>query len=124
MSEDKLYINREKLDMHINTVQNMARNMFNKKNGAYGEDEDALRNFRISSELMGHTMEEAVGGMMSKHTSSIYDLISQKGQGDYISLPIWREKIVDHITYLYLLWAIVAEKDARSLKIEIEGPEK
>jgi hypothetical protein len=68
--------------------------------------EDRLHNFKIASRLQELTPQQALAGMMAKHTVSIYDMCNSK-----VCLPmhIWDEKITDHINYLILLKAIVEE---------------
>lgn len=74
------------------------------KNGAYNPDEDKLSTFRRAAALQGKTLVQAVGDMMSKHTVSIYGMISSGRQYD---IEIWNEKIRDHGAYLILLKAAV-----------------
>ena len=69
--------------------------------------EDRLHNFRTVASLRGCTMEQALGGMLSKHTVSIYDMIES---GKEYEPEQWNEKINDHIVYLLLLKAITEEK--------------
>ena len=68
--------------------------------------EDRLHNFRVAAELQDCTMEQALGGMLCKHTVSIYDMISS---GKVYPIEKWDEKINDHIVYLLLLRAVVDE---------------
>ena len=77
----------------------------------YADDEDRLHNFVVASELQGVTLEEALGGLMAKHTVSIYDMIKGVGNGKSYSMYTWDEKITDHINYLLLLKAIVTESN-------------
>lgn len=68
--------------------------------------EDRLHNFKVASGLQGITPEQALAGMMCKHTVSIYDMCRDGEHG----LAMWDEKITDHINYLLLLRALVEEK--------------
>ena len=77
----------------------------------YADDEDRLHNFVVASELQGVTLEEALGGLMAKHTVSIYDMIRGVGDGKVYPMDMWDEKITDHINYLLLLKAIVTESN-------------
>ena len=47
------------------------------KAAEYADDNDRLHNFNVAAELQGITREEALGGMMCKHTVSIYDMIAE-----------------------------------------------
>ena len=68
--------------------------------------EDRLHNFRVAAALEGKTLEQALAGMMAKHTVSVYDMAES---GQPYPMELWQEKITDHINYLFLLNAIVRE---------------
>ena len=68
--------------------------------------EDRLHNFKVAAALEGKTPEQALAGMMAKHTVSVYDM-AESGQA--YPMELWQEKITDHINYLFLLNAIVRE---------------
>ena len=77
------------------------------KNAGYS-DADPLHNFHQAAKLKGETTLKAIGGMMAKHTVSIYDLIN-KASEEYVPEEVWFEKIQDHMNYLLFLWAAVEE---------------
>ena len=83
-------------------------NVLGSKAAEYATD-DRLHNFKVAAELSGESPIKALGGMMKKHTVSVYDLIEAANRGEDISLELWDEKIGDHINYLLLLWAVVVE---------------
>ena len=68
--------------------------------------EDRLHNFKVAAALEGKTPEQALAGMMAKHTVSVYDMAES---GQPYPIELWQEKITDHINYLFLLNAIVRE---------------
>ena len=68
--------------------------------------EDRLHNFKVAAALEGKTPEQALAGMMAKHTVSVYDMAES---GLAYPIDLWQEKITDHINYLFLLNAIVME---------------
>lgn len=68
---------------------------------------DRLHNFKMAANLQGCTPVQALGGMMAKHTISIYDMINDMNIGKDYSNDIWKEKITDHINYLLLLTALL-----------------
>lgn len=80
--------------------------------------EDRLHNFKAAANLQGCTSIRALGGMMCKHTVSVYDLINRFDQGLDIPLDLWEEKIGDSINYLLLLSALVHEYDDFKLKTD------
>ena len=72
---------------------------------------DRLHNFKVAGALQGCTPIKALGGMMCKHTVSIYDLINDFEKGENIPVELWNEKIGDSINYLLLLNAMVVEHE-------------
>lgn len=91
------------------------------KNSGYS-NADPLHNFHQAAKLKGETTLKAIGGMMAKHTVSIYDLINQASE-DYIPEEVWFEKIQDHLNYLLFLWAAVEETeiDRNSLEVKVDN---
>lgn len=90
----------------------MCQNTLSVKGGEYAT-EDRLHNFKVAARMQGVTPKQALGGMMAKHTVSVYDLIWDEEDNDEM---LWAEKITDHINYLLLLKAILDEEreDAES----------
>lgn len=72
--------------------------------------DDRLHNFKAAANLQRTDPISALGGMMVKHTVSLYDLIHDQAAGSEIPLELWQEKITDHINYCFLLWALVNEE--------------
>lgn len=68
--------------------------------------DDRLHNFRTAAVMQDQTMAQALGGMMAKHTISVYDMIAS---GQCYDIAVWNEKITDHMNYLLLLSAVVRE---------------
>ena len=68
--------------------------------------EDRLHNFKVAAALEGITQEQALAGMMAKHTVSVYDMCRS---GEKYPIALWEEKITDSINYLLLLNAMVRE---------------
>lgn len=80
--------------------------------------EDRLHNFKIAAEMQNCTPFTALAGMMAKHTVSVYDLIQKVENGLVVTEDMWNEKIGDHINYLILLKALVAEQFDRYKEID------
>jgi len=64
------------------------------KAAEYATD-DRLHNFKAAAALQRETPVKALGGMMVKHTVSVYDLIHDHEAGADIPIDLWAEKITD-----------------------------
>ena len=73
--------------------------------------EDRLHNFKVAAEIQKCLPTTALGGMMAKHTVSVYDMIRGLEEGKSYPLELWDEKIGDSINYLLLLAAAVRENE-------------
>lgn len=86
---------------------------------------DRLSNFIKAAHLQGKTLEDALGGMMAKHTVSIFDMIADiEKRGVSHDLTLWEEKINDHIIYLMLLNAVILVKQHERSKLEDKEPKE
>lgn len=70
---------------------------------------DRLHNFKVAGKIQNCTPIKALGGMMCKHTVSVYDLINDFESGKNVPVELWDEKIGDSINYLLLLTALIHE---------------
>lgn len=75
-----------------------------------GQQGDRLSNFKHAAHLQNVKLPTALAGMLCKHTVSVYDMISRYESGESFSEEKWSEKITDHINYLILLQAVLAEE--------------
>lgn len=100
----------EQFEEVINNRIETCKSVLCSKAEEYATD-DRLHNFKIAGELQKCTPVKALGGMMSKHTVSVYDLIEDYEQGKAISKEMWDEKIGDSINYLLLLTALLEDEN-------------
>ena len=98
----------EQFEEVINNLIETCKSVLCSKAEEYATD-DRLHNFKVAGELQKCTPVKALGGMMAKHTVSVYDLIDDYEQGKAISEEMWAEKIGDSINYLLLLTALLEE---------------
>ena len=91
----------------VNEQVEICLNMLVSKNDHYNPATDKLQSFKKAAHLGDETQAQALGGMMRKHTVSIYDMINS---GQKYSMEQWNEKITDHINYLLLLKSVVVEE--------------
>lgn len=109
----------EQFENIINNRIETCKSVLCSKAEEYATD-DRLHNFKAAGELQKCTPVKALGGMMAKHTVSVYDLIEDYEQGKEISPKMWVEKIGDSINYLLLLTALLEEdKNFEPMKREM-----
>lgn len=93
-------------DIFEKTVS-QCRNVLCSKAKEYAT-EDRLHNFKQAAHIQKTTPVKALGGMMAKHTVSVYDMIES---GESYPAALWNEKIIDSINYLLLLRALVQDEN-------------
>lgn len=101
----------EEFNEHLKYMQQITVETLIQKAEEYATDGDRLHNFKVAGETQGIDPIQALGGMMCKHTVSVYDMIRDAKAVDGYPLSLWEEKIKDHINYLLLLWALVHEEE-------------
>lgn len=111
-------MNSQRFDAVLNDQIKRTVDVLGSKAGEYANDKDRLHNFKAAAALQGVTPIEALRGMMTKHTISIYDMI---GSGKMFPLEVWDEKIGDHINYLILLRALVTEQEFEDRALGTNG---
>ena len=82
----------EQFENIINKRIETCKSVLCSKVEEYATD-DRLHNFKIAGELQKCTAVKALGGMMAKHTVSVYDLIDDYEQGKAISKEMWAKKV-------------------------------
>ncbi len=100
-------MDQEQFARVFTTQMKACEETLNAKAAEYAKDYDRLHNFKVAKTLQSKTTQQALGGMMAKHTVSIYDMLEVND--DTLTMAQWDEKITDHINYLVLLKAIVTE---------------
>jgi hypothetical protein len=80
-------------------------------------DRDALKNFKTVAERTGLRPTQVLGIYMMKHQDAISNYIKSGGQSE--SEPI-KERIIDNINYLCLLWGLIKEKEGSVSNINID----
>lgn len=101
-------MNSKTFDTIIREQVDKCTSMLCGKAKEYATDDERLHNFKVASAIQGRTIAQALGGMMCKHTTSIYDMIES---GQYYPLEKWDEKITDHINYLLILAAVIRDDE-------------
>ena len=102
--------NQDKYTESIMQMIDYCKQVLVEKHKEYAPGEtraDHYHNFQHAARLMEVTPQQALAGMMVKHTVSIYDMIREAKSEP---LEKWREKIGDNINYLLILWALVNDE--------------
>ena len=115
-------MNNTEFEKIIEAQFDSCRETLLKKAAEYADDTDRLHNFKIAAKLQGVTPLTALGGMMAKHTVSVYDLIQGHEDGLEIKKEMWDEKIGDSLNYLLLMQGLLAEEREHkySSKVDVD----
>lgn len=101
-------MNSEEFEGVLSAQINRTVDILGNKAAEYADDTERLHNFKVIAELQGISTHQAVVNLMAKHTVSIFDLAQRPV--DEVTENLWNEKITDHINYLILLQAALAEE--------------
>lgn len=99
-----------------------SRDLLVVKAREYVRNGDRLHNFHVAARMNGCTPERALKGMWDKHLVSIFDIVDDLDRGESVDLEIAREKVRDNINYLYLLWALLNERNQEAGRPEERAP--
>ncbi len=81
------------------------------KASEYSPGEDRLSNFKTSGTLQGIPPENALQGMLTKHTVALNDFLNElRNTGQPRHMYQWEEKIRDSLNYLFLLKGLLSER--------------
>lgn len=100
-------MNRALFTARIEQQIEVSRDLLVHKGTRYASSDDSLHNFRVASDLLHQPMQVSLAGMMSKHTVKLYDMLM--ATDDIFTWEDWQEVITDHINYLLILSAIIAD---------------
>ena len=95
----------EERDKIIQEMIDKCLRVLKAKAEGYSTDEDVFH-AQVAAGLQGCSVTQALAGMMTKHTVSVYDMINS---GQAYAPDIWDEKIGDLMNYLLLLRTAVKE---------------
>ena len=99
-------MNNEEFHSVVDNQIRTCVEILDSKSSEYAEDGDRLHNFKVAAKLQDCSVQQALAGMMAKHTISIYDMCRSN---ETFSEELWLEKITDSINYLLLLKASLVE---------------
>jgi hypothetical protein len=85
------------------------RSMLIKKSAEYARNNNKLHNFDRAGEILRCSPAKALLGMETKHRVSLLDIVNDMDRGVYPEEELMKEKILDSLNYLILLYAIYQE---------------
>lgn len=111
-------------DIFDSTIERSRAVLCSKAQEYVGDTGDRLSNFKRAAHLQNEKVSTALGGMLAKHTISVFDMIARHERGEEFTEEKWNEKITDHINYLILLQAVLAEerKNESAAHADTGGP--
>lgn len=98
----------------VEDLTNQIKNTLIRKADEYNLDADRLSVFKRAAGIQNQTQAQALLGMMTKHVVSIYDYV--EGNIKFTE-ALAREKIVDNLNYLILLYAVLKEEGFKAEQI-------
>lgn len=104
-------MNQKSFDKMFKETVAKCESMLCAKNKEYARNNDKLSNFKKAAAMQSITPEEALQGMMAKHQISITDYVMDLREGTTHTIEQWDEKIIDALNYLFLLRALLIEKE-------------
>lgn len=111
-------MNNHNFNTNVQDTLGRCEDTLIKKAKEYASDKDRLHNFVQAAHLQGITPRQALAGMMAKHTVSVYDMAMSDQE---YSAEQWDEKIGDHLNYLLILRAMVADERVAALRDKLQG---
>ena len=87
----------------------ICKQILEDKGREYAPDDcDRLSAFKTAGSVLHRTPIQALGGQMSKHTISLFEMIEHNCQDK----DLWLEKLTDQINYLLLLKGLIYDSEA------------
>lgn len=97
-------MDNKEFEKSVKDQLNKCKDLLVIKGKYYQTSTDRLDQFKKAAILQGISPVEALGGMMAKHTTKLFDIMKSGADEE-----IWEEVITDHMNYLLLLKALVEE---------------
>ena len=101
----------EQFEQVFNEVTAQMRDVLIDRATQYASNESRLHNFHQAAGIRRTNVLDALNGMRIKHEVALNDFIHRYGFGDIASSAQWREKIIDNLNYLLLLYAACVESE-------------
>lgn len=98
-----------------------SMNVLVAKSVDYSRGGDKLHNFKRAGALLQSSPEKALVGMLTKHIVSVLDMVDDIDKGKYHPLSIWDEKLGDAVNYLFLLDALIAERNNKEFDVAAQN---
>lgn len=108
-------MNQHDFTLHIEHRIDKIKNILIVKGEEYAKGTDRLQAFKDAANLRHTSIEDALGGMVSKQIVSLFDMIFRTTLAfpDKVTnetYKVWEEKLTDIIIYMMLLDTILIEQ--------------
>ena len=100
----------EKFTDILNEMQSQCIKLLSQKEEEYSDGVDRLIQFKQAAALRGVSTLEALSGMMVKHTTKLYSMISAEDKSKVHGADAWEEVLNDHANYLTLTKAVLIDE--------------
>lgn len=102
-------MNNDIFNQVIKETHSIVDHLLENKGEEYATGSDRLHNFNAGAGVTGKHPEAVLFGFVLKHIISLSDMINDLEKGYSYPQCVWEEKVMDIITYMYLLRAIRAD---------------
>lgn len=96
-------MNADNFEQLVKARQDQCDKTLNAKGEEYSRGGERLHNFYSAAAMNQTTPEQALWGMMSKHTVSVADMVADTANGKCPTIDQVSEKLGDLINYVHLL---------------------
>ena len=94
----------------VSEMHTQCCDLLNLKEKDYSDGKDRLLQFKQAAGLKGESPVDSLSGMMVKHTTKLYTMLSDTKNGNMFNEKQWEEILNDHSNYLFLLKAVLIEE--------------
>lgn len=108
-------MDRQDFSIYIERRIDVIKEVLINKGAEYAKGDDRLQAFKDTANLRHTSLEDAIGGMVSKQIVSLFDMIFRTtlAYPDKVTnetYVVWEEKLTDIIIYMLLLDTILIEQ--------------
>jgi len=100
-------MDKKEFERVVDEVFGKCLNILREKGEIYASEDDRFENFNVSAKDQDIYPEEALRGMLAKHTTAVNKYITKLVDGDNTPKELWEASIFDCINYYLLLYGML-----------------